>query len=142
MKSYSGNITVWAGGPISWWARLQKTVALSTAEAELIAVTDATQQALYLRRILPALGFSLDQPIRILNDNQSTIAIVHKPIFAWPKRLKHVTIKHAFVYDHIKRDDIAVNYIPTNENLADFLTKHITGLKLKQDKLALDLVCR
>jgi hypothetical protein len=47
-KSYSGNITIWAGGPITWWAQLQKTVTLSTVEAELVAITDATWQALYL----------------------------------------------------------------------------------------------
>ena len=48
MKSYSRNIVMWAGGPIAWWSQLQKTVALSTAEAELAAVTDATCQVLYL----------------------------------------------------------------------------------------------
>ncbi len=67
--------------------------------------------------------------------------IVHKPVFTWPKRLKHVTIKHAFMHDHIQWKDISVDYIPTNKNLADFLTKHIAGPKLKRDKLTLDLVC-
>jgi hypothetical protein len=113
-----------------------------TAEAELVVVTDAMCQALYLRRILPTLGLQIERPIQILNDNQSTIMIVHKPVFAWPKRLKHVAIKHAFVHDHIQRKDISVDYIPTNDNLADFLTKHIAGPKLKRDKIKLDLSVR
>lgn len=58
MKSYSGNITVWAGGP--WWLHLQKMVALLTAEAELVVVTNATWQALYLWHLLPTLGLQLD----------------------------------------------------------------------------------
>jgi len=96
----------------------------------------------HLRHLLPALSFQLDQPIRILNDNQLTITIIHKPVFMWPKQLKHVAIKHAFVHDHILRQDISVDYIPTNDNLADFLTKHIAGPKLKRDKAKLDLLTR
>jgi hypothetical protein len=142
MKSYSSNIAMWAGGPIAWWAQLQKTVALSTAEAELVAMTDATQQALYLCQLLPTLSLSLDRPVQIFNDNQSTITVVHKPVFAWPKRLKHVAIKHAFVYDHIQWKDISVDYIPTNDNLADFLMKHVASPKLKRDKIKLDLQAR
>lgn len=55
---------------------------------------------------------------------------MHKPVFAWPKRLKHIAIKHVFMYNHIQHKDISVNYIPMNKNLADFLTKHITSPKL------------
>jgi hypothetical protein len=139
MKSYSGNITMWASRPITWWAQLQKTIALSTAEAKLITVTDTTQQALYLQQLLPVLGILIDWLIQVLNNNQSTITIIHKPVFAWPKRLKHITIKHAFIYDHIQQKDISINYIPTNNNLADFLTKHITSPKLKHNKAKLDL---
>ncbi len=68
--------------------------------------------------------------------------IVHKPVFTWPKRLKHVTIKHAFMHDHIQWKDISVDYIPTNKNLTDFLTKHIASPKLKCDKERLDLSFR
>ncbi len=139
MKSYSSNIAMWAGGPITWWAQLQKTVALSTAKAELMAMTNTTQQALYLRQLLPTLGLSLNQPVQIFNNNQSTITVIHKPVFAWPKRLKHVVIKHMFMYDHIQWRDISVNYILTNDNIADFLMKHIAGLKLKHNKIKLDL---
>jgi hypothetical protein len=48
-------------------------------------------------------------------------------------------IKHVFVYDHIQQKDISVDYIPTNNNLADFLMKHVAGPKLKRDKIKLDL---
>jgi hypothetical protein len=68
--------------------------------------------------------------------------IMHKPVFAWPKRLKHVAIKHTFIHNHIQQKDISMDYIPTNDNLADFLTKHITGPKLKCDKAKLDLSSR
>lgn len=139
MKSYSSNIAMWAGGQITWWAQLQKTVALSTAKAELVAMTNTTQQALYLRQLLPTLGLSLDQPVQIFNNNQSTITVIHKPVFMWLKRLKHIMIKHVFVYNHIQQKDISVDYILTNNNLADFLTKHITGPKLKHNKIKLDL---
>jgi hypothetical protein len=142
MKSYSSNIAMWAGRLITWWAQLQKTVALSTAEAELVAMTNTTQQALYLRQLLPTLGLSLNQPVQIFNNNQSTITIIHKPVFTWPKRLKHVAIKHMFMYNHIQWKDISVNYIPTNNNLADFLTKHVAGPKLKHNKIKLDLQAR
>ncbi len=69
MKSYSSNIAVWAGGPITWWSRIQKTIALSTAKAELVAVTNAARQALYLRRILHSASRSNDQSKSLTTTN-------------------------------------------------------------------------
>jgi hypothetical protein len=88
------------------------------------------------------LSLQIEWPIWILNDNQSTITIMHKPVFTWPKRLKHVAIKHAFIHDHIQRKDISMDYIPMNDNLTDFLTKHIARPKLKCDKIKLNLSIR
>jgi len=102
-------------------------------------VTNAACQAQNLQHLLPALSFQLHKLTQIFNDNQSAITIMHKPIFAWPKQLKHVTIRHGFIYDHIQQEDVSVSYILTDKNLADFLTKHVATPKLKHDKQALNL---
>jgi hypothetical protein len=81
-------------------------------------------------------------PTLILNNNQSTLDVVHKLVFVYPKRLCHISIKHAFVNNHINQGDISIGYIPGNENLANLLTKHIPAPKLRSDKIKLGMhVC-
>jgi len=61
------------GGPISWFSRLQKLVALSTAEAEIYAATDATKVVAHLKVLLHDLGVRDDSPVITYQDNQACI---------------------------------------------------------------------
>lgn len=76
-KSCSGNVFVLAGGPISWEARKQKSVALSTMEAEYMALSDACKEAIYLRRSLEHMNLTnlVTSAITMFCDNQSAIQL-------------------------------------------------------------------
>jgi hypothetical protein len=56
--------------------------------------------------------------------------------------MKHLTIKEGFIYDNIKSGVVNVIYVPTNDNLADFLTKSVPAIKLRNDKVKLNMLTR
>ena len=83
------------GATISWRGRKQTCVALSTAEAEYIALSAATQETLWMRQLLTNLSVNVEKPITIYEDNQSAIAMSKNPQFQG--RSKHIDIKYHFV---------------------------------------------
>lgn len=70
-------------------------MALSSTEAEYIALTQATKEAIWLRFLLEELGFKQEGTTRIHEDNQSAIAIAKNPI--QHARTKHIDIQYHFV---------------------------------------------
>ena len=74
--STSGNVFNMAGGAVSWLSQKQQTVALSTSEAEYMALGSAVQEAIWLQRLLTDLKIKTAKPTKILEDNQSAIAMM------------------------------------------------------------------
>jgi hypothetical protein len=94
MKSTSG-YAFYAGSSLVCWNSIkQKTVAQSTAEAEYIAATEATNQAIWLRKILNDLKHQQSEATTILCDNQSAVAIVKNPVFHGKTAYKHQVSLH------------------------------------------------
>ena len=120
-KSTSGYMFLIAGGPVSWRSKKQDTVALSTAEAEYVALSSATQECVWMRRLNSELGNPPEGPTTILEDNQSCIAMARNPQFHG--RAKHIDIKHHFVREQLSSGKIELQYCPTHEMVADMLTK-------------------
>ena len=113
-----------SGGAISWKSRKQPTVALSTCEAEYIATSVAIQEAKFLTQLLNEIDVEKVEPVTLFVDNQSTIAIAKDPIRN--QRTKHIDIKYHFIRSEIKNGSIAMNYVPSEENMADVFTKPMT----------------
>lgn len=139
-KSTSGYLFKLCGGPISWQSRKQSCVALSTAEAEFIALANCIQEALWLNNILSI--FMNNNSIQINVDNQSAIHIAKNNQFH--KRTKHIDIKFKFIRDCIEKKLVDVKYCCTELMLADFLTKGLTFerlnmLKFKSGVIALNM---
>jgi hypothetical protein len=120
-RSITGYIFLFAGAPISWQSRAQVSTALSTMEAEYMAASAAAQEALWLRMILEELGVSLDKPLVLLEDNRSAIAFSEHP--GEHRRTKHIDYRHHFVRERVQKKDIRLDYIDTEDQLADILTK-------------------
>ena len=76
-RSTTGNLVLCNGGAVGWESRLQKTVSLSTMEAEYQASGAAAKEALWLRKLLPDLGFPIDGPTTIFNDNQASLTMLN-----------------------------------------------------------------
>jgi hypothetical protein len=109
------------GGAISWKTRKQPTVALSTAEAEYMALSLATQEVAWLRTFLTEIGQQPFAATMIHQDNQSSIALAKNS--SSTSRAKHIDIRHHFIRERIESGDISVKYCPTEDMVADVLTK-------------------
>jgi hypothetical protein len=108
-------------GIISWKAMLQRVVAISTVEAELISAKEAVKEAIALRRLLEDLNFVQKEPTTIFEDNQGTIALTKNQVRS--SRSKHIDIAYNFVYEKVQDRIVELKYIPTKEQIADIFTK-------------------
>ena len=122
-----------ANGPaISWKSKKQKSVALSTCEAEYMALSATCQEVAYLCRLLKDIVKRDFEPVTIKNDNQGAIALCKNPVKHMQS--KHIDIRYHFVRDYYQSKKINLEYVPSNENVADVFTKPVrkpTLLKLK-----------
>ena len=119
-KSTSGYCFSLGSGVISWKSVKQSCVALSTTEAEYVALSAAAQEAIWLRKLLMDLNFSNNDPILIYEDNQSTICLAKSS--RNHSRSKHIDVKFNFIRD-VNSNKIIVDYCPTSDMLADIMTK-------------------
>ena len=110
---------------ISWQSRLQTTVALSSTEAEYMALSTACQEAIWLRSLLSELGFHMPYSTTIWCDNKGAIQLCLNPVHH--RRTKHIAIRYHFIREQVASHSIIVDYMPTNEMLADILTKPLTS---------------
>ena len=109
--STSGNVFVMSGGAISWLSQKQATVALSTAEAEYIALGSVTQEVIWLRQLLSDLKVNVQESPELLEDNQGSIAMAKNPV--GHKRTKHIDIRHHFIRECVQAGTVSLSYCPT-----------------------------
>ena len=119
-KSTTGSVFILNGGAITWSSRTQPTVASSTMEAEYMAASGTAKEALWLKKVLPKLGVSINH-IEIHCDNESCLALLKNPMET--EKSKHISIHHHFVRERIDRKEIQFSYVPSSENVADVFTK-------------------
>lgn len=120
-KSTSGCLIQLAGGAISWYSNKQKTVSVSTTEAEYVALAGAVKETVWLLQLFEALGLKMDHRPIIFEDNRSTAILARHPTLH--SRTKHIAIKHHFLRDLLVKKVYDLQDLPTKEMVADFLTK-------------------
>ena len=103
--------------------RKQKSVALSSSEAEYMAASQANYEAIWLRKMLVGLFGQELRPTVIFCDNQSYIKLMENPVFH--DRSKHIEIRYHFISDCVQRGVVKLEYISTDEQVADILTKSL-----------------
>jgi len=131
-ESVSGFIFTLAGGTVSWSSKKQSSVALSSAESEYMALLHALKEQIWILRLLKELGYDVKDQNIIKTDNQSAIALAHKP--EHHARTKHIDIQYHFVRNCVEDGRTHLEYFPTEDMVADGLTKAL-GLERHQ-KLA------
>ena len=129
--SISGYVFTLDGGAVSWSLKKQNVVALSSTEAEYIALTHATKEAIWLRYVLadvlhPDLSLF---PVRLLSDNRSAITLTRDNTFH--PRTKHIDIRYHFIREAVDNRDIALEHRRTEDMPADLFTKALPRAKLE-----------
>ena len=120
-KSTTGYMFQMCGAAISWRSKKQTCVALSTAEAEYVALASAGQEALWIRGLLSDMRSTPTGPTVMFEDNQSTISMVNNP--QYHGRTKHVDIKFHFIQELSKTETVQIKYCCSDDMIADMLTK-------------------
>jgi hypothetical protein len=128
-KSTSGCCFTLGSAMVSWCSRKQSSVALSTTEAEYIALSVAVHEAVWLRKLLTDLFDHEMDPIIIHCDNQSCVKLSENPVFH--DRSKHIEIKYHYIRDMVQRKAVHVQYLPTHEQIADIFTKPLAKTKFE-----------
>ena len=131
-KSTSGYVFLLSGSAISWRSKKQSSVALSTAEAEYIALSSATQEGMWLRQLFSSLleDYQLSVPMTIYEDNQSTICMTKNN--QSHGRSKHVDIKYHFVREQVERETVKIIYCKSEDMTADIFTKGLLCYQFKK----------
>ena len=125
-KSTSGYCFSLGSGIVTWRSNKQTCVALSTAEAEYVALSSATQEAIWLQKLLHEIRFTQEEdPIIIYEDNQSAIALAKAS--KHHVKAKHIDIKYHYIRDQIKEKKVTVIYCPSQDMIADLFTKGLAS---------------
>ena len=134
-KSHSGGCVGFEGdGPedcyFMFTSRKQPIVAKSSTESELICMNTVADSGEWLRIFLDEMGLWNHQPVRMKQDNKSTIIIANQGTGTF-KRTKHIRVRYFWVKDLIDQGLLTVDYVPTKEMVADILSKPLVGAQFK-----------
>jgi hypothetical protein len=123
-RSRSGFIILLGKYPIIWSSKLQRCVALSSTEAEYVAVTAAARFTIWARAFLEEMGFSQESPTTIFEDNKGCIDI-STSTKSHPA-VKHIDVRHHFIRERIQDiKDLKLEKVSTVHMLADLFTKQL-----------------
>ena len=120
-KSTMAYVFILGNGAVSWMSKKERTVAVSTTEAEYMALLEAVKESIWIQRFLKELGRNVDDGDVIMEDNQGTIALSQNP--EYHARTKHIDVQYHFVRECIEMGQIQLRYCPTEDMVADALTK-------------------
>ncbi|TGZ52773.1 Retrovirus-related Pol polyprotein from transposon TNT 1-94 [Temnothorax longispinosus] len=122
-RSFTGYAFLLGGAAISWKSQKQRTVALSSTEAEYVSMTEAFKEGLYLRSLLTELGLGrmAIYIVVLYIDNRGAQYLAHDHMYH--HRTKHINIRYHFLRQSVAEGLVTLEHVPTNEMVADILTK-------------------
>ena len=136
LKSVSGNMLMMYGNCVFWRSKRQDIIAGDTTEAEVIGMSTAANELMWLKKFCTDLAIDASKPT-LWGDNKSANLIAVNPVSS--DRSKHIRVRHLRVREAVELDEITVDWTGTKFMLADGLTKVLPGPALSdmRDKLHL-----
>ena len=129
-KSTTGHIFYFGDSPITWCSQKQEIVALSSCEAEFMAATKATKQAIWLQELLSETVGDECKKVVVQVDNKSASALTKNPVFHG--RSKHIHRRFHFIRECVENGQVEVEHVPGNEQRADILTEALSRIRFKE----------
>ena len=135
----SGYAYILDGGAVSWASKKQELVTLSTTEAEYVAATHAAKEGIWLCRLVKEIFCPLTHPTPLHLDSQSAIVLTKDG--SYHARTKHIDIWYHFIRFVVDNGSLRLIYCPTEDMVADTLTKALPSVKAKHFAASLGLRC-
>ena len=129
-KSTYSYLFILAQGPISQKSKRGLTIALSTLEAEYIALLEATKEIQWLRGLFGEIQRPIKEPTTLYSDNKGAISISIDPKHY--SRTKHTLLRFSYIREEVKKGTIKVIYLETTKIIADSLTKALPSPKFNE----------
>jgi Reverse transcriptase (RNA-dependent DNA polymerase) len=134
-RSVSGYVLLLNGGAISWSSRQQKSVALSTCEAEYVSASKASDDIVFLRRILSDAGAHQSDPTPLYEDNRGCRMMSENPVAN--SRSKHIDYRVHSLRERVSDGNVRLVDCPTVDMVADPLTKNLAAPAFERHRDAL-----
>ncbi|CAL9004052.1 unnamed protein product [Prunus brigantina] len=137
-RSTTGYVVFLGHNPISWSSKKQASVSRSSTEAEYKALAHCAADSFWIRQLLRDLYISIPEAPILHSDNLSALALSANPVLH--SRIKHLEIDYHFIREKVQSKDLVIQYVPTDEQVADILTKglhsplfhtHCSNLRLR-----------
>ena len=109
-------------------SRTQSIIALSTAEAELLALNTTAAEALFLQNLLRDMGHE-NVPIELHTDSSAALGIISRE---GAGRVKHIHVRHLWLQQMLREKKLVIKKCTSLENLADVLTKHLPVARMQE----------
>jgi hypothetical protein len=123
-KSVTGYVILFHGNPVAWKSKGQHCVTLSTTEAEYIALSQAVAECLFLKQVIESVGLKVEAPIRVNEDNTGAIDLASN--WSTNSNIKHIDVRYHFVRELLEEGTINIEYVKSEENVADIFTKNLS----------------
>jgi hypothetical protein len=121
-RSTSGGVVVFQGTILLTYSRTQPVVALSTCEAELLAISTAAQEGLFVKSMLQEAG--VQATLRVRTDSSSAKAVAMRRGLG---RMKHLDVRYLWLQDAFRAEMFSLDSVSSEKNIADALTKKFAG---------------
>nr|GEU72708.1 retrovirus-related Pol polyprotein from transposon TNT 1-94 [Tanacetum cinerariifolium] len=121
----------------SWFSKKQTALSISTTEAEYVSAENPCQQALWMKQALIDYGVRLDD-IPIMCDNKEAIDLSKNPV--QHSQTRNIEIRHHFQHDNVQKGNISIEKVPSEDNIADILTKPLKREPFNYLRLGLGMI--
>ena len=128
MKSHTGGIMSLGKGAVQSISTKQKLNTKSSTEAELVGADDVLSHILWTKHFMEAQGYKAKQTI-LYQDNTSAILLEKNGRNSAGKRSRHINIRYFYIKDKVESKELEIKYCPTDEMVADYMTKPLQGKK-------------
>ena len=122
-RSTTGYLVLLSATAISWNSRVQKTIALSSTEAEYMSLSDTCRQLVWMHSFLKELGMPVGA-IPLCEDNQGAICNASNPV--QEKQTKHIDIRFHYIQEKVSEGQVSLYFVTTDKNSADMFTKNLS----------------
>ena len=136
-RAISGYAFLINGGAMSWFSKRQEIVSLSTTESEYVAATHGGKEAIWLRSLLSQVFGLFKDATVLFSDNQSAIALSRD--HQYHARTKHIDVCYHWIRWVVEQGTLQLIYCPTDDMVANVLTKALPSAKVKHFAAGLGL---